>query len=61
MLLYPYIEMFRRIRKGQELSIETIVTLIMLFAGILVFVAVLYYLMSKGQGEIDAINPLIYQ
>jgi len=57
MLLYPYIELLRRTRKGQNTGINTVIAIVAVLATVLVFVAVLYYLMNNGKGAVDEIDP----
>lgn len=61
MLLYPYTELLRHTRKGQNMGINTVMTIVLILAGVLIFVAVLYYLMNNGKIVLDEINPLDYQ
>ncbi|MCK5594093.1 MAG: hypothetical protein KAI18_02515 [Candidatus Aenigmarchaeota archaeon] len=60
MLIYPYVETLNRVRKGQDIGISKIAALVLMMAGILVFIAVLYSMMTKGQGVMDVIDPLEY-
>ncbi|MBW6461858.1 MAG: hypothetical protein K0B07_02325 [DPANN group archaeon] len=60
MFVYPYVETLNRVRKGQDIGISKIAALVLVFAGILVFIAVLYTMMAKGKGVIDIIDPLAY-
>ncbi|NOQ55901.1 MAG: hypothetical protein GQ477_03800 [Nanohaloarchaea archaeon] len=60
MLVYPYVEMLGRVRKGQDIGISKIAAIVLVFAGIIVFVAVLYSMVAKGQSAMDVIDPLAY-
>ena len=57
MLIYPYIELLCRVRKGQNTGINTIIMIVAVLATVFIFVAVLYYLMNNGKGAVDEINP----
>ncbi|MCK4927793.1 MAG: hypothetical protein KAS11_04955 [Candidatus Aenigmarchaeota archaeon] len=61
MLLYPYAELLRHARKGQNMGINTVMTIVLILAGVFIFVAVLYYLMNNGKIALGEINPLDYQ
>ncbi|MEA2003916.1 MAG: hypothetical protein U9O53_03065 [archaeon] len=61
MLLYPYAELLRRVRKGQNMGINTVMTIVLILAGVLIFVAVLYYLMNNGKDALGEIDPLEFQ
>jgi len=61
MLLYPYAELLRHARKGQNMGINTVMTIVLILAGVLIFVAVLYYLMNNGKIALGEINPLDFQ
>lgn len=61
MILFPYIEVFNKVRKGQDgMGINTIGTMVLIFATILVFVGILYYMLNNGKEVISVIDPLKY-
>ncbi len=61
MLLYPYIELLHRTRKGQNTGVNLIIAIVVVLATVLVFVAVLYYLMNNGKGALAEIDPKNFQ
>lgn len=60
MIIYPYLELLRRMRKGQNTGINTVIAIVILLAGVFIFIAILYYMADKGKSAVDIIDPSAY-
>ena len=43
------------------MGINTVMTIVLILAGVLIFVAVLYFLMNNGKDALGEIDPLEFQ